>query len=75
MYDRKYTFSEYANVRKYYDLSLVSKYYILLSFFRRLNEFRNLTPRTEKKKLKRRMGIKNYKLHCYRSILKNTIIL
>ena len=42
--DNKYNFSDYKNVRKYSDLSLESKYYKLLSFYHRLNEFRSLVP-------------------------------
>ena len=48
MYDSKFSFSDYSNIRKYYDLSFKTKYDKLLSFYHRLNEFRNLVPRTEK---------------------------
>ena len=43
-YDNKYSFSDYKNFRKYSCLSLESKYYKLLSFYHRLNEFKGLNP-------------------------------
>ena len=49
IYDSKYSFSDCKNVRKYYDLSRMTKYYKLLSFFHRLNVFRNLTSQIEDK--------------------------
>ena len=39
-------------IKKYYVLSFTSKYNKLLSFYHRLNKFRNLAPRTEKAKMK-----------------------
>ena len=63
MHDNKYSFSNYKNVRKYIDLSFTTKYHKLLLFYHRLNEFRNLIPRTEKTKLNRRMCIKMLKFY------------
>ena len=53
MYDNKYTFNDYRNVRKYYDLSFKAKYDKSLSFYHRLNKFRNLVPRIEKNKIEK----------------------
>ena len=53
MYDNKYSFSGYKNVRKHSDLSFTSKYYKLLSFYHRLNEFRNLMPWREKAEIRK----------------------
>ena len=39
MYDSKYNFGEYRNVKKYYDLSFKTKYDRLRLFYHRLNEF------------------------------------
>ena len=67
MYYSKYSFSDYKNVRKYSELSFMAKYDKLLSFYHRLNRFRNLIPRTKKQKLKRRMCMKMlqfYITHC-----------
>ena len=50
MHDRKFSFSEYVNIIKYYDLSFTTKYDKLLSFHHRLNKFRNLIPQTKKTK-------------------------
>ena len=44
MYDSKYSFTDY---------SFTTKYDKLLSFYHRLNEFRNLVPQKEKTKNKR----------------------
>ena len=57
MYDSKYSFSDCKNVRKYSDLSLESKYYII--FHHRLNEFRSLVPRTEKTKIRKKNVYEN----------------
>ena len=51
MYDRKFSFSDYVNIKEYYHLSFTTKYDKLLSFYHHLNEFRNLVPQTEKQKL------------------------
>ena len=59
MYDSKYSFSDYKNVRKYYDLCFSTKYDKLLSFYLRLNEFRNLVPRTDETKMKNNIVYKN----------------
>ena len=61
IYDSRYSFSDYSNIRKYYALPFLTKYYRLLSFYlnefriylNELNEFRNLVPRTEKTKNKK----------------------
>ena len=50
IYGSRYSFSEYRIVRKYYDISFLSKYYKLLWFFHQLNVFRNLILLTEKNK-------------------------
>ena len=50
MHDNKFGFIYYSNVRKYYDFSFMTKYDKLISFYHRLNEFRNLVPRTKKPK-------------------------
>ena len=60
MYNKIYSFREYRNVRKYYDLSLKSTYYKLLSLFHELNEFRNLSPQTEKPKTKKKNVYENF---------------
>ena len=79
MYDSKYSFSNYKNVAKYYNLSFTTKYVNLLSFYHRLNEFRNLVSLDQKKqKLKKRVCIEILQLyieHCKPSILMITIIL
>ena len=53
MYDRKFSFSDYFNIKEYYDLSFTKKYDKLLSFYHQLNEFRNSVPQTEKTKIKK----------------------
>ena len=50
MYDSKYSFSDYRNVRKYYNFFFKSKYDNLLLYKNRLNELKNLVPRTKKNK-------------------------
>ena len=47
VWDSKYSFSEYRNVDKYYNLSFTTKYDRLFSFYHRLNELRNFAPETE----------------------------
>ena len=59
MYDSKYSFSNYKNVAKYYNLSFTTKYVNLLSFYHRLNEFRNLVSRSEKTKVKKKSMYRN----------------
>ena len=44
VYDSKYSFSEYRNVGKYYNLPFIIKYHRLLPFYHRLCEFRNFAP-------------------------------
>ena len=59
MYDSKHSFSDYKNVRKYYNLPFMKKHDELNSFYHRLNEFRNLIPSTEKPKMKKKSVFKN----------------
>ena len=59
IYNSKYSFSDYSNVRKCYDLSFMTKYDKLLPFYHRLNEFRKFNPRTEKLKIKKKSVYKN----------------
>ena len=40
----KFSLRDYSNIRNYYNLSFTTKYDKLLSFYHRLNEFRNLVP-------------------------------
>ena len=68
MCNKIYNFREYRNVRKYYDLSLKSTYYKLLSLFHELNEFRNLSPQTEKPKTKKKNVYENF-VKLYNSLL------
>ena len=49
MYDSNYSFSDFCNIKKYYALSFMWKYNKLLSFYHRLNGFRNIVPQTKKK--------------------------
>ena len=44
IYDNEYCFSEHRNYKKYSGLSFMTKYYKLLSFCHRLNDFRNFAP-------------------------------
>ena len=65
MYDSKYSFSDFSNIKKYYAVSFASKYNKFLPLYYRLNEFRNLVLR--KKKLKKTECIKMlqiYIIHC-----------
>ena len=67
MYDSKYSFSDYKNVRKYCDLSFMTKYDKLITFYYQLNEVWNLVPQTEKTKMRKRTVYKNadvYIIHC-----------
>ena len=59
MYDSKYSFSDYKNVRKYCDLSFMTKYDKLITFYYQLNEVWNLVPQTEKTKMRKRTVYKN----------------
>ena len=52
--ESKYSFSDYRNISKYYHIPFKSKYIKSLSFYYRLNEFRNLVSRTEKTKTKKK---------------------
>ena len=58
MPDSKYSFSDYRNVRKYYDHSFMTKHDKLHSFYHPLNQFSNLVPRTEETKNKKRECLK-----------------
>ena len=64
MYGSKCSFKGYKNIRKYKDLSFTTKYDKLLSFYHRLNEFRNLIPRTEKTKIKKKNVYENFAILC-----------
>ena len=55
----KYSFINFSDIIKYYALYFTSKYNKLLSFCHQLIEFRNLTPRTEKTKMKKKSFFKN----------------
>ena len=68
MYDSKYSFSDYKNVGKYYNLSFTTKYDTLLSFYNQLQKFRNLVSQTEKTKIKKKSVYKNS------AILYNTLL-
>ena len=59
MYDSKYSFSDYKNVRKCSDISLEPKYYKLVSFYYRLNEFRSSAPQAENTKIRKKNVFKN----------------
>ena len=54
MYGSKYSFSECRNVGKYYNLSFTIKYDRLLPLYGQLTESRNVGPRTEKTKIKKK---------------------
>ena len=49
IYDRKYCFYAYYNIKYFNRLSLMSKYPILLSLYSNLNKFNNLNLRKEYK--------------------------
>ena len=68
MYDSKYSFSDYKNVGKYYNLSFTTKYDTLLSFYNQLKKFRNWVPQKEKTKIKKKSVYKNS------AILYNTLL-
>ena len=48
MYDSKYSFIDYKNVRKYSEHFFTTTYDKMLSLYHSLNKFRNLNPGTEK---------------------------
>ena len=64
IYGSKCSFKDYKNIRKYKDLSFTIKYDKLLSFYHRLNEFRNLIPGTEKTKIKKKNVYENFAILC-----------
>ena len=52
MYDNKYDFGDFSNIKKYYVVSYTSKYNKLLSFYHWLNKFRKTKiKKTEYKKI------------------------
>ena len=52
MYDNKYGFGDFSNIKKYYVVSYTSKYNKLLSFYHWLNKFRKTKiKKTEYKKI------------------------
>ena len=53
-YGSRYSFSDNKNVKKYSGLSFTTKYDKLLSFYHWLNELKNLIPRKEKTKNKKK---------------------
>ena len=53
IYNSKYNFYEYYNIKNFNSLSLTSKYLILLSFYSNLNKFNNLNPQKESTKEKK----------------------
>ena len=53
IYNSKFSFYEYYNVKKFNCLSLTSKYPILLSFCSNLNKFDNLNPQKKSTKEKK----------------------
>ena len=54
MYDSKYSFTDYYKIfKKHCDVSFTTRYDRLLSFYHRLNKFRNLLLRTGKPKIKK----------------------
>ena len=61
IYDSKYNFSQYRNIRRHYNIYLEPKYCKLLSFYYRLNELRNLMPQTEKTNRKKNLYKNLYK--------------
>ena len=50
LYDSKGSFSNYRNIRKYYDLSFMKKYDRLSKFYHWLIEFRTIVAQTEETK-------------------------
>ena len=61
IYDSKYNFSQYRNIRRHYNIYLEPKYCKLLSFYYRLNELWNLMPQTEKTNRKKNLYKNLYK--------------
>ena len=53
IYNSKYNFYEYFNIKSFNSLSLTSKYLILLSHYGDLNKFNNLNPQKESTKAKK----------------------
>ena len=53
IFNSKYSFYEYYNIRNFNSLSLSSKYPILLYFYSDLNKFNNLNPQKEETKEKK----------------------
>ena len=59
VYDSKYSFSDYRNIRKYYDLSFMTRHDKLSSFYHRLIEFRSVVPQIGETKNKKNTLYKN----------------
>ena len=59
VYDNKYSFSSFKNVRQYSNISLESKYDIFLLFYHLLNELRSLILQKEQTKIRKKNVHKN----------------
>ena len=59
MYDNKYSFSSFKNVRQFSNISLESKYDTFLLFYHLLNEFRSLILQKEQTKIRKKNVHKN----------------
>ena len=57
IYNSKYSFYEYCNIKNFNNFSLKSNYPILLSFYSDLNQFNNLNPQKESTIRKKRLYI------------------
>ena len=58
VYDSKYNFSEYKNIRNFYNLSFMTKHDRLSKFYHQLTEFRSIVPQTDETENKKRECIK-----------------
>ena len=75
IYDSKYIFYVYHNIRNFNYLSQKSSISILFSFLSKLNNFNNINPQKWRTKEKNRLRIimhPNYKMSIQKSILINT---
>ena len=59
VYDNKYSFSSFKNVRQYSNISLESKYDMFLLFYHLLNEFRSLILQKEQTNIRKKNVHKN----------------
>ena len=50
VHDRKYSFTDYINIGKYYDLLFMTTYNQLSMFYHQLTEFRSIVPGTKETK-------------------------